>query len=74
MAMLKAETDPDAPDELSQLRADLAAAEADLASWVQRLEQGDNPDRFCMDIKRAKCRVAKRKAALAAVEARAGQR
>jgi len=55
---------------LAQLRNALAIAEAELAASVQRSEQADNPQRFGNDIKRAKLRVARAKAALAAKEAR----
>jgi hypothetical protein len=53
-------------DDLANLRNALAAAEAELASSVERFEQADNPERLRNDIKRAKLRVARAKAALAA--------
>jgi hypothetical protein len=56
-------------DDLAQLRNALAIAEAELAALVQRFEQADNPERFRNDIKRAKARVARAKAVLAAKEA-----
>jgi hypothetical protein len=56
-------------DDLAKLRNALAIAEAELAASVQRSEQATNPDRFKNDIKRAKTRVARAKAALAAKEA-----
>ncbi len=54
------------PDDLAKLRDALATAEAELAASVQRSEQADNPGRFGNDIKRAKARVARAKAALTA--------
>jgi len=70
MARPKANGGPDVTDELSQLREGLAAAETDLAVWLTRWEHydRDNPDKFRMNIKRAKERVARRKAALTAKE------
>ncbi len=56
-------------DDLAQLRNALTIAEAELAASVKRLERADNPERFRNDIKRAKARVARAKAALAAKEA-----
>jgi|tagenome__1003787_1003787.scaffolds.fasta_scaffold20232610_2 hypothetical protein len=53
-------------DDLAELRKALAVAEAELASSVKRFEQVDSPDLIRNEINRAKVRVARAKAALAA--------